>query len=148
MFGAGAIGLLVAAVAKLSDAGEVVIADLDRGRLDFAVQNRFADRAYEVPMKQGGSVDENLGIAKASASAIGKVQTSAGGALGEPDVSFDCTGVPSCVQTSIYVGTSYYRTAARYLIATGNTPRRQSRSGRHGTSHLHAASVGRGSARG
>ena len=98
VFGAGAVGLLCAAVAKLKGAGKIVIADIDAGRLDFAVQNGFADTSYTVPMRRGKDIDESLAIAKETATEIGKVDS-----VGEVDVTFECTGVPSCVQAGIYV---------------------------------------------
>lgn len=97
VFGAGAVGLLCAAVAKVKGAGKVVIADIDAGRLEFAVQNGFADSSYTVPMKRGKDIDESLAIAKETAAEVGKVD-----AVGEVDVTFECTGVPSCVQAGIY----------------------------------------------
>lgn len=98
ILGAGAVGLLCSAVAKLKGASKVVIADIDAGRLDFAVQNGFADASFTVPMKRGQDIDENLAIAKETAASVGKV-----GDIGEVDVTFECTGVPSCVQAGIYV---------------------------------------------
>jgi len=98
VFGAGAVGLLCAAVAKLKGAGKVVIADIDAGRLEFAVKNGFAHSSYTVPMKRGKDIDESLAIAKETASEVGKVD-----GVGEVDTVFECTGVPSCVQAGIYV---------------------------------------------
>lgn len=98
VFGAGAVGLLCAAVAKVKGAGKIVIADIDAGRLDFAVQNGFADCSYTVPLKRGKDIDESLAMAKETAAEIGKVD----GDVGEVDVTFECTGVPSCVQAGIY----------------------------------------------
>ena len=98
VFGAGAVGLLCAAVAKLKGASKVVMADIDAGRLDFAVANSFADSSYTVPMRRGKDIDESLNIAKETAAEIEKVDN-----IGEVDVTFECTGVPSCVQAGIYV---------------------------------------------
>ena len=53
VFGAGAVGLLAAAVAKSKGAKTVLIADIDAGRVDFAVKNGFADRGFTVPPKRG-----------------------------------------------------------------------------------------------
>ncbi|KAF7184981.1 Sorbitol dehydrogenase [Pseudocercospora fuligena] len=97
VFGAGAVGLLCAAVAKLKGAKKIIIADIDAGRVGFAVQNGFAHNSYTVPMKRGKDIDENLAIAKETAAEIGKVDN-----VGEVDVVFECTGVPSCVQAGIY----------------------------------------------
>ncbi len=98
IFGAGAVGLLCAAVAMIRGAGKVVIADIDAGRLEFAVKNGFAHQSYTVPMRRGKDVDESLAIAKETATEIGKVDD-----VGDFDVTFECTGVPSCVQAGIYV---------------------------------------------
>lgn len=107
VFGAGAVGLLCAAVAKVKGAGRVVIADIDAGRLEFAVQNGFAHQSYTVPMRRGKDIDENLAIAKDTATEIGKVD-----GIGEFDVTFECTGVPSCVQAGIYVSVHYNQSTA------------------------------------
>jgi len=101
VFGAGAIGLLCAAVAKLRGAHKVIIADIDAGRVQFAVDNAFAQYGYTVPMRRGKDIDESLAIAKETALEIGKVD-----GVGEVDVVFECTGVPSCVQAGIYVSLS------------------------------------------
>ncbi|KAK0948069.1 hypothetical protein LTR29_000593 [Friedmanniomyces endolithicus] len=97
VFGAGAVGLLCAAVAKLKGASKVMIADLDAGRLEFAVKNRFAHNSYTVPMRRGKDTHETLAIAKETAGDIGRVDD-----IGEVDIVFECTGVPSCVQAAIY----------------------------------------------
>lgn len=89
---------MCAAVAKLRGAGKIIIADIDAGRLAFAVENGFAHSSYTVPMKRGKDIDESLQIAKETATEIGKVD-----GVGEVDVVFECTGVPSCVQAGIYV---------------------------------------------
>lgn len=98
VFGAGAVGLLAAAVAKTKGAKTVLIADIDAGRVDFAVKNGFAHAGFTVPMKRGKDTDENLAIARETADALGKLNS-----VGEVDVVFECTGVPACVQAGIYV---------------------------------------------
>jgi L-iditol 2-dehydrogenase len=103
VFGAGAVGLLVAAMARISGASTVIIADIDEGRVNFAVENHFAHRSFLVPMRRGNTIDENLEIAKETAAEIGKIAKVSGGTVGEVDAVFECTGVPSCVQASIYV---------------------------------------------
>lgn len=118
VFGAGAVGLLVAAMAKISGAGTVVIADIDQGRVDFAVKNNFADRAYTVPMKRGNTIEEQLEIAKETAAAIGKTPRGSAGEVGEVDAVFECTGVPSCVQASIYAT----RPGGKMLLIGMGTP--------------------------
>lgn len=103
VFGAGAVGILVAAMAKISGAGTVVIADIDAGRVQFAVENKFAHRSFTVPMKRGNTIEEQLDIAKEVAAEIGKTKKESGEEVGEVDAVFECTGVPSCVQASIFV---------------------------------------------
>ncbi|KAK7518522.1 chaperonin 10-like protein [Phyllosticta citriasiana] len=117
VFGAGAVGLLVAAMAKISGA-TVVIADIDAGRVDFAVQNGFAHAAYAVPLKRGKDIEESLEIAKETAAAIGQVKKIAGEEVGEVDAVFECTGVPSCLQASIYAT----RPGGRVLLIGMGTP--------------------------
>jgi L-iditol 2-dehydrogenase len=103
VFGAGAVGLLVAAMAKISGASNVIIADIDSGRVDFAVENKFAHKGFRVPLRRGNTPEENLDIAKETAAEIGKVERDNGEIFGEVDAVFECTGVPSCVQSAIYV---------------------------------------------
>ena len=102
VFGAGAVGLLVAAVAKYKGAKQVVIADIDEGRVDFAVKNGFAHKGFTVPLKRGKDTDENLAIARDTANAVGRIEID-DSTVGEVDVVFECTGVPACVQAGIYV---------------------------------------------
>ncbi|KAL1623638.1 hypothetical protein SLS56_008159 [Neofusicoccum ribis] len=102
VFGAGAVGLLVAGMVKISGASNVVIADIDEGRVNFAVENGFAHAGFTVPLKRGQTIEENLEIARETAAAIGKVKKTTGEEVGEVDAVFECTGVPSCLQASIY----------------------------------------------
>ncbi|KAH7399169.1 chaperonin 10-like protein [Phaeosphaeria sp. MPI-PUGE-AT-0046c] len=118
VFGAGAVGLLVAAMAKISGASTVVIADIDEGRVSFAVENKFAHRKYTVPLKRGATTEEQLAIAKETAAEIGKITKESGGEVGEVDAVFECTGVPSCVQTSIFMT----RPGGKVLLIGMGTP--------------------------
>ena len=102
VLGAGAVGLLAAAVAKAKGAKTVIIADIDAGRVDFAVKNGFAHQGYLVPIKRGKDTEENLAIARETADGIAAVDGESG-KIGEVDVVFECTGVPTCVQAAIYV---------------------------------------------
>jgi L-iditol 2-dehydrogenase len=109
VFGAGAVGLLVAAVLKVeAGAGKVVIADIDEGRVGFARDNGFADLGYIVKKKRGNGIDEELAIAKATAEEVGHLLASSGGNGGKGvDAVFECTGQPSCLQSAIYVRHSH-----------------------------------------
>ncbi|KAF2151748.1 sorbitol dehydrogenase-like protein [Myriangium duriaei CBS 260.36] len=117
VLGAGAVGALCAGVAKMKGAGTVVIADIDEGRTEFAVNRRFADARFTVPLKRGKDVDEGLQIAKDTAQEIGEVKLSDGTALGPVDVVFECTGVQACVQAGIYATTPGGRVM---LVGMGN----------------------------
>ncbi|CAK7201488.1 hypothetical protein SEUCBS139899_004193 [Sporothrix eucalyptigena] len=98
VLGAGAVGLLVAGMCKVAGVPQVVIADVDANRVHFATAHKFADAAYVVPMgPRPATTDEALATAKQTADAIAAVEN-----VGQVDVVFECTGVPSCVQTAIY----------------------------------------------
>ncbi|KAI0019997.1 sorbitol dehydrogenase [Xylariomycetidae sp. FL0641] len=101
VLGAGAVGLLCAAAAKVSGARAVVIADILEDRVKFAVENGFADAAFTVPMARPESIDDKLAYAQDVARQIGESQV-AGQPVGEVDVTFECTGVESCMHTAIY----------------------------------------------
>lgn len=103
VFGAGAVGLLSAAVAKIEYGSRVVIADIDSGRVSFAVSEGFADVGFTVMPRRGTTSEEKLGIAREVAEDIGKLSWPQGGEVGRLDVVLECTGVETCVQTSIYV---------------------------------------------
>ncbi len=49
VIGAGAVGLLTAAMARQSGCSTVTIADVDQGRVDFAIAKGFATHGYVVP---------------------------------------------------------------------------------------------------
>lgn len=105
----------------LSKAATVIIADIDPGRVDFALRNRFADRGFTVPIrkrKEGEGVDEDLAFAKGLAGDIGKIERTDGTLVGEVDAVFECTGVPSCLQTAIYAT----RPGGKVLLIGMGTP--------------------------
>ncbi|KJR88119.1 L-iditol 2-dehydrogenase [Sporothrix schenckii 1099-18] len=102
VLGAGAVGLLVAGMCKVAGVPNVVIADVDANRARFAVEHRFADTRFVVPMgPRPATTDEALATAQQTAAAVGALE-SKGGMVGQVDVVFECTGVPSCVQTAMY----------------------------------------------
>lgn len=103
IFGAGAVGLLCAAMAKVSGAKTVVIADIQADRVDFAVQNKFADAKIVVPMKRPQSIEDKLSFAKE----VAEMVKNASG-IGEVDAVYECTGVESCLQAAIYVSFKCY----------------------------------------
>lgn len=98
VFGAGAVGLLCAAMSKVSGASNVIIADIQGDRVDFAIANKFADSKILVPMKRPQEIADKLAFAKEVAELA---KAAAGGK--EVDCVFECTGVESCLQAAIYV---------------------------------------------
>ncbi|PBP22631.1 alcohol dehydrogenase GroES-like domain-containing protein [Diplocarpon rosae] len=96
IFGAGAVGLLCAAMCKVYGAKTIVIADIQAERVDFAVQHCFADAKILVPMKRPQAIEEKLAFAKEVAELVrGQVGK-------EVDAVFECTGVESCLHSAIY----------------------------------------------
>lgn len=100
VIGAGAVGLLVAAMAKLSGASRIIITDINQGRVDFAVKESFATQGYAVvlPEKRPETIEDKLAAAKDMAAKVCRAAEREGGV----DVTFECTGIESCVQTGIY----------------------------------------------
>lgn len=98
MIGAGAVGLLCAAVAKSSGYGRVVIADIASNRLAFALGNGFADETVELVSRKPDTVNSGLAYAREDAT------TMMGKNKGERfSRTFECTGVEACARTAIYV---------------------------------------------
>lgn len=102
VFGAGAVGLLSAAVSKANGATAVIIADIQKDRVDFAVDNGFADAGFVVPMARPQSIDEKLAYAQDVADLAKSVEVN-GQEVGEVGAVYECTGVESCLQSAIYV---------------------------------------------
>lgn len=102
VFGAGAVGLLCAAVSKVKGAKAVVIADIQEDRVKFAVENGFADAAVVVPLKRLEGVTEKLDFAQEVAGMVAAAKVG-GKSVGEVTATYECTGVESCLQTAIYV---------------------------------------------
>ena len=106
VLGAGTIGLMTAAVLRASGVQTIVVADVSKGRVTFAVENGFADRGIVVerPTSQAGTVEAQLRKVKGVAKRFGKeCHYGSLEAIGEFDMVFECTGLESCVQTAIYV---------------------------------------------
>ncbi len=111
VLGAGAVGLLVAAMLRVEKASSITIADIEGRRVDFAKQNGFADVGVTVPRTRPKSdaIEDRLAVAQDTA----KLLTGAGsdGQASEAaastlfDIVFECTGVEACVQASIYSAT-------------------------------------------
>ncbi|TGJ85541.1 hypothetical protein E0Z10_g3211 [Xylaria hypoxylon] len=101
ILGAGAVGLLCGAVAKVAGAKTIVIADILPERTDFAVDNGFAHAKFTVPLARPQTIEEKLAYAQDLAEKIKGVQVG-GESVGEVDITFECTGVESCMHTAIY----------------------------------------------
>ncbi|PNY25246.1 Sorbitol dehydrogenase [Tolypocladium capitatum] len=104
VFGAGAVGLLAAAVSKAANAEAVIIADIQKDRVDFAVANGYADAGFVVPMARPQTIEEKLAYAQEVADKI-KATEVGDKPIGEVSAVYECTGVETCVQSSIYVRT-------------------------------------------
>lgn len=98
VIGAGAVGLLCAAVAKVSGYGRVVMADIATNRLAFAVKDGFADETVALAQRRTSSVEEGLAFSKEDAAAM--MAKNQGDRFAR---TFECTGVEGCVRTAIYV---------------------------------------------
>ncbi|KAI1312475.1 alcohol dehydrogenase [Xylaria venustula] len=102
ILGAGAVGLLCSIAAQAAGFSRVIMADIDEDRLQFAQSSGYATATYAVKPKRGTSTEEKLSIAKYTAEQITSTTWADGRAVGRLDATFECTGVESCIQTSIY----------------------------------------------
>ena len=108
VIGAGAVGLLCAAVARFKGCSKIAICDIDKRRVDFALQNGFAQIGLTVERRVATNIEEELANARALARDIGDLIWPESGSAGRFSIVFECTGVPSCVQSSIYVSGALY----------------------------------------
>ena len=104
VFGAGTIGLLVAAMAKLSGATTVLICDVDSGRVEYALHHGFATKGYvnsrTSPLTE---LSDKLTAAKETAADVMHIAFANESDMEGVDVTFDCTGKEICVQAALYV---------------------------------------------
>jgi L-iditol 2-dehydrogenase len=98
IFGAGAIGLLTAAVLRAQDMSEVMVADIDSARLTIAKDLGLATKTFLIPLEPKKT--EIGEILKDAQDLAAKIAESAG--IRGFDRVYECSGVPSCVQTGIY----------------------------------------------
>ncbi|ANB12380.1 D-xylulose reductase XYL2 [Sugiyamaella lignohabitans] len=99
IIGAGAIGLLCAAVAKISGATTIVIYDISQKRVDFALENGLATHGHVVIPKRGETIEEKLEIAQTIADDLLSINPDKGVPF---DITFECTGVEQGVQAGLY----------------------------------------------
>ncbi|KAF2125994.1 GroES-like protein [Dothidotthia symphoricarpi CBS 119687] len=103
VFGAGTVGLLTAAMAKMSGATTVVIADVDHGRIDYALSNGFAHKGYIVtPRKHLDEGAEKFAAAREMAEDVMEIASFNEVDFEGADVTFDCTGKEVCMQAGLY----------------------------------------------
>ncbi|KAK8160993.1 chaperonin 10-like protein [Phyllosticta citrichinensis] len=103
VLGAGTVGLLTAAMAKLSGATNVLIADINVGRVKFALDHGFATRGYVVTDSSHAAKD-NQQHATARQLAIDVVAIACADELNAEgaEVTFECTGKEVCMQAGLY----------------------------------------------
>ena len=103
VLGAGAIGLLCAAVCQSIGAKHILIADIQQERVGFATKHGFATSEVTLPLKQGRNIDEEIQIARETAALAHRRLGTDAGSGAAFDVVFECTGVEACTQAAIYV---------------------------------------------
>lgn len=132
VFGAGAVGLLCALMARISGASKVATADVQHGRTRFALEHRFASRGYTPERKAASGAEDRMQGAKDTSLLVSSARR-AGDDAGGYDVVFECTGVEACTQAAIYVGRPLPRFDS-LTYSSGCTSRRESRDRRYGQS--------------
>ncbi|OAA65399.1 Alcohol dehydrogenase superfamily, zinc-type [Niveomyces insectorum RCEF 264] len=106
VMGAGAMGLMCATAARAAGCADVTMMDIATNRLQFALDNGFADAICVSQGPARGTVlstEEKLAVAQKNASLAVEAKAKAGCRKGPFHATFECSGVESCVQTAIYV---------------------------------------------
>jgi len=107
VLGAGAVGLLCAAAARAEGCLDITMADIAENRLQFALDHGFATAISPMERRQADTLEDRLDIAKEFAQEFCDVgQSVADTKTRQFNVTFECTGVESCVQAAIYVSLS------------------------------------------
>lgn len=114
VFGAGAIGLLLASsLAAAENFSSILVADIDAARLEIAASLGLktaliprGDPANPPPAKDAPHADQTA-WALANAQSVAATLTEAANSADASEVTgfsrvYDCTGVPACVQAGIY----------------------------------------------
>ncbi len=133
VFGAGTVGLLTAAMAKMSGATTVVIVDVDHGRIQYALSNGFAHEGYVVSSCQNdGEASGQFGSAKKLAANVMQVASLDDVDFEGADVTFDCTGKEICMQAGLFVsqGSCFWWNESN--TRSVDKTRRQTHHGRYG----------------
>jgi len=104
VFGAGTVGLLTAAMAKMSGATTVVIVDVDHGRIQYALSEGFAHKGFVVPSRRNAKeTSGQFDPAKELAEDVTQVASLNDIDFEGADVTFDCTGTEICMQAGLFV---------------------------------------------
>lgn len=104
VFGAGTVGLLTAAMAKMSGATTVAIVDVDHGRIEYALRHGFAHKGFVVPPRQDASEAATpFDAAKELAADVMQVASLGDVDFEGADLTFDCTGKEICMQAGLFV---------------------------------------------
>jgi L-iditol 2-dehydrogenase len=104
VFGAGTVGLLTAAMAKMSGATTVVIVDVDHGRIQYALRNGFAHKGLVVPARHDADgASSQFGAARELATDVMRIASLDDVEFEGADLTFDCTGKEICMQAGLYV---------------------------------------------
>jgi L-iditol 2-dehydrogenase len=91
-------------MAKFSGATTVVIADIDSGRVNYALANGFADKGYIVtPRRHLNDISEKLSAAKEISADIMEIAGLQDPDFEGADVTFECTGKEICMQAGLHV---------------------------------------------
>jgi len=115
VFGAGAIGLLLAgALATAENFSSIVVADIDQARLEIAKSLGLGLKTYLIPKGDPNNPPPTRDAPHAEqvAYALESAQRNAAGLKEASGVKtgfsrvYDCTGVPTCVQTGIYAASA------------------------------------------
>ncbi|KAF2144080.1 uncharacterized protein K452DRAFT_285292 [Aplosporella prunicola CBS 121167] len=103
VFGAGTVGLLTAAMAKVSGATTVLIADIDIGRIEYALRNGFATKGYVVPTgPQARETNDKFAAARSIADEVFEITCASELDAEGADITFDCTGKEVCMQAGLF----------------------------------------------
>lgn len=142
VFGAGTVGLLTAAMARVSGATTVVIVDVDHGRVEYALSNGFAHKGFVVPSRRNAG--ENSGqfdSAKELAEDVTQIASLNDIDFEGADVTFDCTGKEICMQAGLFVSDPRIYRLLTANNGQGNKTWGQAYHGRHGHSRTNSSDI-------
>lgn len=91
-------------MARASGASTVLIADVDHGRVQYALRNGFATKGYVVPARRPlKETAEKFNAAKEQAAEMVEISCEDEMDVEGADITFDCTGKEFCMQAGLYV---------------------------------------------